>query len=149
MRTGWRRAACSVFGSARRPVESVALLPLLESGALLISRQLEARARVGVLAARAPVAAAARRGAALHPLQPERLARLLGRVPDTAAVEPLQRHPGLGTLELGERRQEILLLPGAEGRRRRAVDDHPEAVLARHQRRSSRFIFSMSVVRFR
>jgi hypothetical protein len=66
--------------------------------------------------------------------------------PELSTLEPPQLDIRLCALELPERREQILGLPGTEGRRLRSGDDHPAREGLGHYCRSSRFSFSMSVV---
>jgi hypothetical protein len=104
-------------------------LPLLESCALLIARELELGARIDVIAAGPPVlsAVASRPALGLQCLQ-----RGLRRFPQRAAIEPAQHDIRLRVLELLQRRQQFLGTARAERRRRRARDDDPVRVTAGH-----------------
>jgi len=74
-----------------------------------------------VTAARTPVASTTRRR--LRATHFQRELRRVGRLPQLAALEPLNAHSRLLALELHERRDEILALHGSKRRRRVAVQD--------------------------
>lgn len=106
-------------------------LACFEPGTFLVAADLEARAGVRVIAARPPVTVAPAVAAGAT-LRLQRLERRFRRVPELPAVEPAQRDVGLRVLQLLQRRNQLLGIAGAKGRRRRAGDDHPERVAAGH-----------------
>lgn len=78
----------------------------------------------------------------------ERRLRGFRRVPQTPALEPLQAHVRLRPLQLLECGDQRLGLARAKRGWGGAIDDHPAAEELGHgYTRSSRFNFSMSVVR--
>src|SRR5262249_20985636 len=98
--------------------------------------------------ARAPAAGRTRSLALLEAVSNERRLRLLFRVPQLAAREVAELRVGMPRLNLLERRHQLVARGRAEGRWLAAEDDRPVGKARRHYR-SSRFSFSMSVVRFR
>jgi hypothetical protein len=133
---GWRLAGLVIAleteglaAAAGRSGLALPLAPLLEASALLVARELVLRARIPVISARPPVAV--RRPTTL-PFGFEGVEGSGRRLPQPAAIEPAQHGLGRRALQLRERRQQILAIPRAEGRRRRAGDDHPERVSLAH-----------------
>src|SRR6185437_9716950 len=83
---------------AERRLRTVMARARLEARAALVARDLESRARVAMVASRPPVPAApiARR------FRAKAEARRFGRLPETAALEPAERHIRLCALKLAE-----------------------------------------------
>jgi hypothetical protein len=145
-----------------------------EAAPLLVARDVEPLPRIFVPPAGAPVRTAPFRRS--RPAVRSR-ALLLPRVPQPSAREPFHHRIGMVRLQLLQRGQQFFLLVGAESGGLSFQDDRPVRVTGRHVRPripqfanmvtaltaivinqcgfgvsrpgSSRFNFSMSVVRFR
>ena len=169
----WRSIEATRTIRPRRPIEAagtirtrrpfgfprpgVAPQLLGESTALFVPGDLETIARVGVLAAGPPVARARLPGCAA--LGDRVGALLLLRFPQTSARKPLHHGVGMARLQLTERGRELLLRVGAKCGGLSLEDDRPVMVPGRHAPDygsfadrpfgSSRFSFSINVVRFR
>jgi hypothetical protein len=136
----------------------VAIAPhlLSEPAPLFVARDLKTIARVDVRAARAPVAGSGFPGCA--PLHVRLGTLLVLRFPKASPGEPLHHRVRMPRLQLPKRGRELFRRVRAKGGGLAFEDDRPVMVPGRHAPDygsfaapfgSSRFSFSMSVVRFR
>jgi hypothetical protein len=126
--------AAVAWRAARGLVLPIPPLSLGKAATLFVARDLEAIARVAVLAARAPVTSAmlSLALAAAAVLRRGRFALLILRVPQLAAREPLQHRIRVLRLQLPQRRQQLFLCVRPERGGLALEDDGPVSVTWRH-----------------